>query len=73
MVFHDAFTESLILQGFEIGYVDRYNYLGVWINEGHNYSQEVERKVIAKANRNAAATKKKTLWNVYRYEVRHRK
>lgn len=29
MVFNDASAESLILQGFEIGYVNRYNYLGI--------------------------------------------
>ena len=60
---------AIKIQDTEIEMVDKYKYLGVWINEGKKYLEEHERHTITKGKRNSSIMKYRALWNFNKYEV----
>lgn len=69
MIFNDNEAGEHRIQEDMLEVVDKYKYLGVWINTGAEYLTEHEKYVAAKGSRNAAVMKNRALWNYNRYEV----
>lgn len=69
MVFNDKDGGEHRIQEVMLEVVDKYRYLGVWINNGVEYLTEHEKHVAMKGSRNAAVMKHRALWNYSRYEV----
>lgn len=69
IVFNDEKGEPLEIQDTVIEHVEKYKYLGVWLNEGRKYLKEHEDIVIKKGKRDSAIMKHRALWNYNRYEV----
>ena len=69
MIFNDNKGGDHSIQEVTLAVVDKYKYLGVWINNGVEYLTEHEKYVTTKCSRNAAVMKTRALWNYNRYEV----
>ena len=69
MILNDNEGSEHKIQEVTLEIVDKYKYLGVWINNGAEYLREHERYVMTKGNRNAAVMKNRALWNYNRYDV----
>lgn len=69
IVYNAERGEPLEIQSTKIDHVQKYKYLGIWLNEGKKYLEEQEKTLIEKVKRNSAVMKHKALWNYNRYEV----
>ena len=69
MIFNNNLRGEHRIQEVTLEVVDKYKYLGVWINSGADYLAEHEKYVTTKCSRNAAVMKNRALWNYNRYEV----
>lgn len=50
--------------------MDKYEYVGIWVNEGTaKYTEGHEKCIARKGSRHSAAMKHRVLWNQNRYEV----
>nr|XP_050025368.2 uncharacterized protein LOC126520614 [Dermacentor andersoni] len=69
MIFNDNICGEHKIQEATLKIVNKYKYLGVWINNGIEYLTEYEKYLTTKGNRSAAIIKSRALWNYNRYEV----
>nr|XP_054931571.1 uncharacterized protein LOC129386975 [Dermacentor andersoni] len=69
IVYNEERGDPLEIQSTKIDHVEKYKYLGIWLNEGKKYLEEQEKIMIEKGKRNSAVMKHKALWNYNRYEV----
>lgn len=70
MVFNEeAHVAPIRIQQEAIPLVNKYKYLGIWLNEGKGYLNAHEEHLKLKGRRNAAVMKHRALWGHNKYEV----
>ncbi|KAM7293781.1 uncharacterized protein ISCGN_023364 [Ixodes scapularis] len=62
-------ADYLKIQGEQVPWVSQYKYLGIHIQEGHNYLEDHETRLQAKSRRSKGISTARALWGYNRFEI----
>ncbi|KAM7304678.1 uncharacterized protein ISCGN_014578 [Ixodes scapularis] len=65
----DTEADDLKIQGEQVPWVSQYKYLGIHIQEGHNYLEDHETRLQAKSRRSKGISTARALWGYNRFEI----